>query len=101
MLRSLAVMKDVGSHRLGPVLVDVPTGRAWWLLPPDLCNELDHVPHLTLKPPGWPLACPPVLHAIDERIWLERPDGSGLLTDPRALCAAFGPAERFPAEAFR
>lgn len=101
LLPSIKAMKRVGRQRLGPVLVDAPTDRAWWLLPPGRGSELDHVPHLTVHPPGWQLRCPPVLYAINERIWLERPDGSGRLTDPAALGAAFSPSGRLHAEGFR
>ncbi len=91
-------MKDVSSQRLGPVLVDVATDQAWWLLSPSLGGELDNVRQLTVHPTGWILACPPVLHTIDERAWLERPSGSGRLTDPTALGAAFGLGGRVLAE---
>lgn len=70
-------MKQVGHLRLGPVLVDVAAGHAWWLLPANLGDELDDARRLTVHPPGWLLACPPVLYAIGECAWLERPDGSG------------------------
>ncbi|KUO13069.1 hypothetical protein [Streptomyces dysideae] len=98
LLQSVRTMKRVGSQRLGPVLADTSTDRIWWLLPPDLSAELDHVSQLTVHPPGWPLPCPPVLHAIDERMWLERPDGSGRLTNPAALGVAFGLSGRLPAD---
>ncbi|MCQ9185066.1 hypothetical protein KMT30_39765 [Streptomyces sp. IBSBF 2953] len=90
LLPSLRAMKHLGSGRLGPVLADVATGRAWWLLPTALRDELAGVPQLTVQPPGGLLVSPPVLHAIGERGWLEPPDGSGRLTAPAALCAAFG-----------
>lgn len=92
-------MKHLGSRRLGPVLVDVAAGRAWWLLPASLRHELDGVPQLAVHPPGWLLVSPPVLYAIGDRGWLERPDGSGRLTDPTALGVAFGVGGRRPAEA--
>lgn len=102
LLRSVAAMKRVGAERLGPVLADVFSERVWWLLPPDVGDELDDVHQLTVRPSGWLLACPPVLYPIDGCLWLERPDGSGRLTDPIALGAAFGPGggPRLPAEAF-
>ncbi|MFG2554961.1 hypothetical protein [Streptomyces sp. NPDC048581] len=99
LLQSIQAMKRVGSQKLGPVLVDGPTSRAWWLLPPGLGNDVGHVPQLTVHPSGWQLACPPVLYAINERTWLERPDGSGRLTDPTALGVAFGRTGRPHAEA--
>ncbi|MGW7168234.1 hypothetical protein ACWGH3_23620 [Streptomyces sp. NPDC054884] len=92
-------MKHLGGRRLGPVLVDVAARRAWWLLPPDLRDELDGVPQLIVHPPGWLLVTPPVLWAIGDRGWLERPDGSGRLTDPRALGVAFGAVGQLLAEA--
>jgi hypothetical protein len=97
LLQSVAAMKRMDGAQLGPVLVNTATGRAWWLLP--LGDELDVVCHLTVHPPGWLLACPPVLYAIDECGWLERPDGTGRLTDPAALGAALGPSRLLPAEA--
>jgi hypothetical protein len=90
LLQSVVAMKRVGHPQLGPVLVDVARGRAWWLLPPGLGDGLGDVHHLTVHPAGWLLSCPPVLYAIEECGWLERPDGSGQLTDPAALGAAFG-----------
>lgn len=91
LMPTVHVMKRIGSARLGPVLADVDVDRAWWLLPPDLDVELDDVRQLTVRPAGWILKCPPVFYALDGRMWLERPDGSGRLTDPVLLGAAFGP----------
>ncbi|PAZ10827.1 hypothetical protein CLM62_38690 [Streptomyces sp. SA15] len=99
LLRSVRAMKHVSRRQLGPVLVDVGTAQAWWLVSPGLGDELDDLRQLTVRPPGWLLACPPVLYAIDERAWLERPDGSGRLTDPGALRAAFVQGGRPLAEA--
>ena len=99
LLRSIRAMKRVEHKCLGPVLVDVSTDRAWWLLPPVPGDELDGVPQLIVHPPGWLLACPPVLYATDDRVWLEHPDGSGRLTDPTALGAAFNLSGRLSAEA--
>jgi hypothetical protein len=93
-------MRRIGPERLGPVLADVDTDQAWWLLPADVGDELDDVRQVTVRPPGWVLECPPVLYHLSGRIWLERPDGSGRLTDPVLLGAAFGPGGRLPAEAF-
>lgn len=91
LLRSVAAMKRIGSERLGPVLADLCNDRAWWLLPPNLGDELDDVRHLTVHPVCWRLLVPPVRLAVDDRAWLERPDGSGRLTDPTLLGAALGP----------
>jgi len=94
-------MRRIGGDRLGPVLADIHTDRAWWLLPFDLAGELDDVRQITVRPHGWTLRCPPVLYALDDRVWLEAPDGSGRLTDPILLGAALGPGgPRLPAEAF-
>ncbi|GGR67353.1 hypothetical protein GCM10010269_02640 [Streptomyces humidus] len=94
LLFSLRAMKYLGSRRLGPVVADVATGQAWWLLPTGLRDELDDVPQLTVQPQGGLLACLPVLNTIGERGWLEPPDGSGRLTAPAALRIAFGAGER-------
>ncbi|MHB9862201.1 hypothetical protein [Streptomyces sp. YIM S03343] len=91
LLRTVQVMKRIRSERLGPVLADVETERAWWLLPPGLDDELDDIRQLTVRPSGWVLKCPPVLYSAGGRMWLERPDGTGRLTDPALLGAAFGP----------
>ncbi|KAB1142670.1 hypothetical protein F7R91_28135 [Streptomyces luteolifulvus] len=99
LLRSVVAMKCVCSRRLGPVLADASAERAWWLLPPELGDDLDSVPQLMVHPIGWPLTCPPVLYAIDECFWLEPPDGSSHLTDPPALTAAFAAGGRLSAEA--
>ncbi|MFI9339950.1 hypothetical protein ACIG0D_01540 [Streptomyces sp. NPDC052773] len=90
LLPSIHAMRRIGSDRLGPVLADVEIDRAWWLLPPGLGDELDDVRQLTVRPDGWVLKCPP-LYGLGGRTWLKRPDGSGRLTDPVLLGAAFGP----------
>jgi hypothetical protein len=99
---SMDAIKRIGVPRLGPVLADVSQGIAWWLLPPTLGDELDDVRTITLRPRGWVLRCPPVLYPVRGRVWVERPDGSGRLTDPVLLGAALGPGggPRLPAEAF-
>lgn len=91
LLQSMHAMQRIGSKRLGPVLADVEAELAWWLLPPDVGDQLDDVRPLTVQTRGWILDCPPVLYAVDGRMWLERPDGTGRLTDPVLLGAAFGP----------
>ncbi|WP_405956130.1 hypothetical protein [Streptomyces phaeochromogenes] len=98
---SMDAVKRIGQHRVGPVLADVTQSTAWWLLPPDLGDELDDVRQLTVYPAGWVLGCPPALFPVRGRVWMERPDGSGRLTDPTLLGAAFGPGgPQLPAEAF-
>lgn len=102
LLSSMEAIGWIGGERLGPVLADVYRGTMWWLLPPDLSDELDGTRQLTVRPPGWILKCPPVLHSVAGRWWIERPDGSGLLTDPAVLAAAFGPGGApLPTEASR
>ncbi len=100
LLRSVEAMRRIRADRLGPVLADPALETAWWLLPPNLDDELDDVRQVRIMPRGWPLYCPPVLYPVGGRMWLERPDGSGQLTDPIVLGAAFGPGGRLPAEAF-
>lgn len=100
LMRSVEVMKDMGPA-LGPVLADVGAGRAWWLVSPQVGDLLDDVRQLRVFGVDWPLLCPPVLYPVRDRVWLERPDGSGQITDPIRLGAAFGPGGlRLPAEAF-
>ncbi|MFH9941324.1 hypothetical protein ACH4OT_18635 [Streptomyces murinus] len=91
LLPSVHAMKRIGSPRLGPVLADVEANRAWWLVTSSLSDELDDMRQLLVRPAGWVLKCPPVLYSVGGRGWLERPDGSGRLTDPTLLAAAFGP----------
>ncbi|UJV43798.1 hypothetical protein [Streptomyces sp. AMCC400023] len=98
---AMDVMRRIPDHS-GPVLADVAFYVASWLLPADLGDELDDVKQLTVRPAGWALACPPVLYGVRGRVWLRPPDGSGQLTDPVLLGAAFGPGgARLPTEALR
>lgn len=90
-----------GEHR-GPVLADVETDMAWWLVASAAAEDLADVRQLTVQPTGWTLDCPPTGWGVEGRLWLNRPDGSGLLTDPAVLAAAFGPGGyRAPTEAPR
>ncbi|MFD5636229.1 hypothetical protein ACFWJM_19160 [Streptomyces sp. NPDC127077] len=100
--RTMDALRRIDQPRRGPVLGDVTTGLGWWLLPPTLGEELNDVCTLTVRPRGWALRCPPVLYPVRGRVWLERPDGTGRLTDPLLLGAALGPGggPRLPAEAF-
>ncbi|MEU2584505.1 hypothetical protein ABZ612_16415 [Streptomyces avermitilis] len=102
LLSSVEAMKRIGGARLGPVLADVASERAWWLLPPDLGDQLDDVRQVIVRPRDWTFRCPPVLYSVDGRVWLEMPDGSGRLTDPELLGAALSPGggPRFSVEAF-
>ncbi|MEU1408860.1 hypothetical protein ABZ471_42480 [Streptomyces sp. NPDC005728] len=94
--RTLDAVRRMGSNPHGPVLADTHLGTAWWLLPPGLADELDDVTGLTVHPAGWPLECPPVVHSLAGRWWLELPDGTGQLTNPTLLAAAFGPGGYHP-----
>ncbi|MFB7224556.1 hypothetical protein [Streptomyces sp. NPDC056227] len=99
---TVAAMQRIGPDRLGPVLVYSSADRAWWLVPPGAEEALDDLSRLTVHPERWPLRCPPAERYIDGYGWLEKPDGSGKLTSPTVLGAAFGPGGglRLPAGAF-
>lgn len=102
LLRSVEAIARIRGDRIGPVLADIHRDVAWWLLPPDLTDDLDDIRPVTVRPAGWVLKCPPVLYSVNGRWWIERPDGSGQLTDPTLLGAAFGPGgARLPMEASR
>ncbi len=96
-------MQRIGPGRLGPVLVYPSADRAWWLLSPGAEDLLADLPQLFVHPAGWALRCPPADRYVDGLGWLEKPDGSGRLTEPAALGAAFGPAGtmRHPAGSIR
>lgn len=96
---TFAAMERVGPSRLGPVLVLPEADRAWWLLPPGTEELLDDLPQLTVRPAGWVLRCPPADRYVDGLGWLEKPDGSGRLTHPETLGAAFGPGRGLPTSA--
>ncbi|MFD9422331.1 MULTISPECIES: hypothetical protein [unclassified Streptomyces] len=89
--RTMDAMERVGSDRLGPVLVHPEADLAWWLVPLDGDQELADVGVLTIRTEPWTLLCPPAHEYLNGCGWLENPDGSGRLTDPAALGAAFGP----------
>ncbi|MGW0412988.1 hypothetical protein ACWDZX_17055 [Streptomyces collinus] len=92
--RALKALRRTPQH--GPVLSEISSSRAWWLLPPTLAEELDDVAGLTVHPPGWKLRCPPVTHSLGGRWWLAIPDGTGHLTDPTLLGAAYCPCSYRP-----
>ncbi|MFD3412371.1 hypothetical protein [Streptomyces cyaneofuscatus] len=100
---TVTAMQRIGPDCLGPVLVYPGADRAWWLLPPGVADLLADLPQLAVHPAGWGLRCPPADRYVDGPGWLEEPDGSGQLTNPAALGAAFGPAgsTRHPAGAAR
>ncbi|WP_171113040.1 MULTISPECIES: hypothetical protein [unclassified Streptomyces] len=84
----------------GPVLADPDLDKLWWLVPLDAAEELADVRQVSVQPAGWMLRCPPTGWQVEGRWWLWRPDGSGHLTDPNVLAAAFGPGwHRRPTEA--
>lgn len=93
-------MQRIGPDRLGPVLVHPSSDLAWWLVSCTAMEELADLGRITVHPAGWELRCPPADRYVDGWGWLEKPDGSGRLTDPTVLGAAFGPGGRLPAEAF-
>ena len=81
----------IRAEQRGPVLADPVMDALWWLVPLDAAEELADVRELRVRPAGWCLRCPPAGWQIEGRMWITRPDGSGLLTDPAVLAAAFGP----------
>ncbi|MEU6376831.1 hypothetical protein [Streptomyces sp. NPDC046909] len=97
---TMSAIHRVGPDRIGPILGDVYSDTAWWLLPPDLEDDLGDVRLLKVHPAGWLLRCPPVLRSLRGRWWIERPDGSGRLTNPALLAPAFGSGagSRLPSE---
>ncbi|MFC7909081.1 hypothetical protein [Streptomyces nigra] len=94
------VLARIRAGQRGPALADPLLDKLWWLIPTDAAEDLDDVGQLVVHPPGWSLYCPPTGWQVEGRMWLTRPDGSGLLTNPTLLAAAFGPGGyRRPAEA--
>jgi hypothetical protein len=100
MLRSVEAMQRIRPEELGPVLVYPEAGRAWWLVPLGADALLTDIHCLTVHDTGWHLRCPPADRYFNGRCWLEKPDGTGRLTDPSTLGAAFKPIGTLPAEAF-
>ncbi|MFJ8047797.1 hypothetical protein [Streptomyces luteogriseus] len=100
LVASVQAHDRIPSERRGPVIADPTLDTAWWLVPLDAAAELADLRTVTVQPAGWPLHCPPVGWPVCGRFWLTRPDGSGHLTDPAVLAAAFGPGGyRRPTEA--
>ncbi|QOV38637.1 hypothetical protein IM697_09795 [Streptomyces ferrugineus] len=94
------VVARIRAEQRGPVLADPASDKLWWLVPLNAAEELAGVRHLTVRPTAWLLRCPPTGWHLEGRMWIVRPDGSGQLTDPAVLAAAFGPGGyRLPAEA--
>lgn len=98
--RSVDAMQRVAPDRLGPVLVHPSADLAWWLVPCASVEELAGVDFLTVHVAGRPLRCLPAERYVDGLGWLEKPDGSGRLTDPAVLGAVFRPGGRLRAGAF-
>lgn len=91
LLATMKAINRIREERRGPVLADPEVDRAWWLVPLDAAEELADVRQVTVHAAGWRLLCPPTGWHLETRMWLQRPDGSGRLTDPAVLAAAFGP----------
>jgi hypothetical protein len=90
LLTTLKAIHRIREEYCGPVLADSELDKAWWLVPLDAAKELSDVRQVTVHVPGWPLHCPSTGWHLETRMWLCRPDGSGLLTDPAVLAAGFG-----------
>ncbi|MFJ9903923.1 hypothetical protein ACIRVK_13630 [Streptomyces sp. NPDC101152] len=88
---TMYALDRIRSEHRGPVLADPTCDKAWWLVPVTAAADLADVRHLTVRPTEWVLHCPPTGWSLEGRFWLNRPDGSGRLTDPAVLAAAFGP----------
>lgn len=100
LVAGMKALSRIGDARRGPVLADPSVDRSWWLVPLNAAEELADLRSVLVRPVGWPLHCPPTGWQACGRFWLSRPDGSGRLTDPAVLAAAFGPGGyRPPAEA--
>ncbi|MEU8624839.1 hypothetical protein [Streptomyces sp. NPDC048669] len=92
LMRSVDAMQRIGSRRLGPVLVHPAAGLAWWLVPLGADVGLAGLRAITVRTAPWELHCPPASEYMNGLGWLEKPDGSGTLTDPAVLGAEFGPS---------
>ncbi|WP_329167206.1 hypothetical protein OHB49_43995 (plasmid) [Streptomyces sp. NBC_01717] len=100
---SVAALQRIGPERLGPLLVHPGADRAWWLVPPGAEELLADLPRLTVHPEARSLLCLPADRYLDGLGWLEKPDGTGRLTNAATLGAAFGlggSGLRLPAGAF-
>lgn len=90
----------IREEQRGPVLMAPYANVAWWLVPLDAAEELADVRQLRVRHTGWTLRCPPTGREMERMQWLWDPDGTGHLTDPAVLAAAFGPGGyRRPTEA--
>ncbi|MEV0260707.1 hypothetical protein AB0I49_05100 [Streptomyces sp. NPDC050617] len=94
---SLDAMNLLGpARRLGPAIAAPEENLVWWLVSLDAHEPIAELPELTVKPPGWGLLCPAPHRLSDGRCWLQKPDGSGRLTDPADLATAFASASASP-----
>jgi len=92
LIDTVNVVSRLDRHRRGPLLGFPEEQLAWWLVPADVGDVLDDVPRLRVLAPGSELLCPPADRTLASRLWLALPDGSGQLTDPDYLGAAFSPS---------
>lgn len=100
LMPTMHALNRIREAQRGPVLADPDLDLAWWLVPLEAAEELSDLRQVTVRPAGWPLRCPPASWHLESRLWLCRPDGSGRLTEPAVLAAAFGPGGyRRPPEA--
>ncbi|MBV7696144.1 hypothetical protein [Streptomyces sp. TRM70350] len=91
LVTGMAAAVRIHEEQRGPVLADPDLDTLWWLVPIDAVEALADVRQVTMQPAGWTLNCPPSGRQVAGRWWLWRPDGTGHLTDPAVLAAAFGP----------
>ncbi|MEU9245696.1 hypothetical protein [Streptomyces sp. NPDC048385] len=91
LIYSMPALTRIPEGQRGPVLADGQGDRAWWLVPLDATEELADVRAVSVKPSGWTLDCPPAGRMLFGHLWLNHPDGTGILTDPAVLAAALGP----------
>ncbi|MYW48899.1 hypothetical protein, partial [Streptomyces sp. SID161] len=76
---TLAALRWMHLRPSGPILACLYTRRAWWLLPAEAAvDDIDDF-GFTVRPAGWELLCPPVVHSIGSLWWLSIPDGTGYL----------------------
>jgi len=64
--------------------------HGFWIIDERLvaAEELADVRQFQVQPAGWSLLRPAMNSYVNGRFWLNRPDGSGLLTDPAVLLPA-------------
>ncbi|WP_055491387.1 hypothetical protein [Streptomyces sp. TP-A0356] len=100
LVTGMQALNRIRDEQRGPVLADPLLEKAWWLVPFTAGADLADLRQLVVQPAGWTLHCPPTGWHACGRFWLSCPDGTGQLTDPTMLAAAFGPGGyRRPTEA--